>query len=80
MNRVFPLDAARGVDQHATYQHLLGEARNRMALSQKLESIAVPAFSLPSARVSAWVVETSPAEAEAWLATRSRWHAACLSA
>ena len=39
-----------------------------MALSQKLESITVPAFSLPSARVSAWVVETSPAEVEAWLA------------
>ena len=39
-----------------------------MELSQKLESVALPAVSLPSERVSAWVVETSPAEAEAWLA------------
>ncbi len=42
---------------------------NRMELSQKSENVAIPAFSLPSLRVSAWVVEASPAGTEAWLAT-----------
>lgn len=50
-------------------KHPHGEAVNRMEPLQKYERIATPAFSLPPPQVSAWVVETSPAETETWLAT-----------
>lgn len=41
---------------------------SQLDLSQKPENSAPPVFALPSWRTSAWVVETRPAEAEAWLA------------
>lgn len=53
----------------STGRYPRGEAVNRMEPQQKFESIAIPAFGLPPRQVSAWVVETSPAETETWLAT-----------
>ena len=42
---------------------------NRLEPSHKSESVSIPLLNLPSARVSAWVVETSPTETQTWLAT-----------
>lgn len=40
-----------------------------MESSYKFENTPIPILNLPSERVSAWVVETSPTETQAWLAT-----------
>lgn len=42
---------------------------NRLEAMYRSEAVPLPILSLPSERVSAWVVETSPAETQAWLAS-----------